>query len=188
MATRDRLLNIWRAMHNRCYNQNHKSYSHYGGRGICVEDVWHGKEGFQNFLRHMGECPAGGTIERNDSDGNYGPQNCRWATRTEQANNKRNNKFFEAFGKKQTLAMWAKEIGGTAHAIRLRIKHGMSVEEAVSKPIPDRPNSKLTLEQAREIRSIYPAKTAQKLSEQFGVCKKSILNVLHNKTFIEGVT
>jgi hypothetical protein len=181
----NRLLNIWRAMHNRCYNANHKSYLYYGGRGIAVDAAWHGKEGYQAFLRDMGECPEGGTIERVNNDANYGPLNCRWASREEQSNNKRNNKFYTAYGKTQTLAMWAKELGCTSHGIRLRIKHGMSLEEAVTKPIPERPNSKLTMDQAQAIRAGYPMLSAQKLATQYGVCKKSVLNILHNRTFVE---
>ena len=184
----NRLLNIWRAMHNRCYNQNQKSYAYYGARGIVVDAVWHGKAGYETFLRDMGDCLEGGTLERIDGNSNYSPTNCRWASRTEQANNKRNNKFYTAHGKTQTLAMWAKELGCTSHAIRLRIKHGMSVEDAVSKAVPERPNSKLTMEQAQAIRAGYPMLSAQKLANQFGVCKKSVLNILHNKTFAEGVT
>ena len=184
----NRLLNVWRAMHNRCYNTNHKSYANYGGKGIVVDQSWHGKQGYEAFLRDMGDCPEGGTIERIDGKGNYSPTNCKWASRVEQANNKSNNKFYTAHGKTQTLAMWANEIGCTSHAIRLRIKHGMSVEEAVSKPVPERPNSKLTMDQARTIRAGYPMLSAQKLATQYGVCKKSVLNILHNKTFVEGVT
>lgn len=184
----NRFLNIWRAMHNRCYNQNQKSYAYYGARGIVVDQIWHGKDGYQAFLRDMGPCPEGGTIERIDSNGNYGPSNCRWASMVEQANNKSNNKFYTAHGKTQTLAIWAKELGCTSHAIRLRIKHGMSVEEAVSKPVPERPNSKLTMVQAQAIRAGYPMLSAQKLAAQFGVSKKSVLNILHNKTFAEGLT
>ena len=184
----NRFLNIWRAMHNRCYNANHKSYVNYGGRGIAVDAAWHGKAGYEAFLRDMGPCPEGGMIERVDNDGNYGPANCRWASRIEQSNNKRNNKFYTAHGKTQTLAMWAKELGCTSHAIRLRIKNGMSLEEAVTKPVPERPNSKLTMEQAQEIRAGYPMLSAQKLATQFGVCKKSVLNILHNKTFAESMT
>jgi len=183
----NRLLNIWRSMHNRCYNANQTSYVNYGGRGIAVDAAWHGKEGYQAFLRDMGERPEGATIERVNNDANYGPLNCRWASREEQSNNKRNNKFYTVHGKTQTLAMWAKELGCTSNAIRLRIKYGMSLEEAVSKPIPERPNSKLTMDQAQAIRAGYPMLSAQKLAAQYGVCKKSVLNILHNRTFVEEI-
>ena len=92
------LLSTWRAMHNRCYNSNQKDFRHYGGRGIAVDPRWHGKAGFEAFVRDMGPRPIGSSIERNDNEGNYGPDNCRWASQLEQAKNKRNNRWITANG------------------------------------------------------------------------------------------
>lgn len=184
MSNKD-FLSIWRAMHNRCYNRNQKSYPNYGGRGIFVDARWHGKEGFKAFLADMGERPLGASIDRIDNEGPYSPENCRWATKNDQAKNKRNNRWITANGETKHLAEWARSLGCHAATLLARIQAGMSEEEAVTKPVSERPNAKLTMEDAKYIRNIYPIKTAQTLADELNVSKKTILNVLHNKNFKE---
>lgn len=81
---------VWAGMFQRCYNQNRRSFKHYGGRGITVCRRWFD---FENFLADMGEKPKGLTLDRYpDNDGPYAPENCRWATYKQQAQNKRGKK------------------------------------------------------------------------------------------------
>lgn len=103
---------IWKSMLMRCYNPNVKGYNHYGGRGIKVCERWSGELGFENFVNDMGERPTPEhTLDRIDYNGDYEPCNCRWATPTEQANNKTDNVYITVGDKQITAKQFCKMLG-----------------------------------------------------------------------------
>lgn len=83
-------------MRDRCYNPHNPSYPRYGGRGIKVCDRW--LESYDNFENDVGERPEGTTLDRVDNDGDYTPENCRWATRVQQGNNTRRSYIYSVDG------------------------------------------------------------------------------------------
>lgn len=118
-------------MMKRSYNKESDQYRNYGGRGIRVCFRWHK---LKDFLKDVGKRPAGMTLERKNNDGNYCPSNCKWATRLEQGNNKRTNRILEFNGKKQSVAMWARELSIPSGRIFSRLKSGWTVTAALGSP------------------------------------------------------
>ena len=115
-----KLFAAWCSIRNRCYNKNVQSYPLYGGRGIKVCKQW--RKSFITFAEHVGEPPSiKHSIERIDNNGHYEPGNVRWATKEEQANNKRNNHVLTFNGKSQTIAQWSKVTGFPSYVIWFRI-------------------------------------------------------------------
>lgn len=98
--------NSWQNMIARCTNPNANEYNNYGGRGIAVCNEW---MDFSRFLRDMGEKPKGCSIERKNNNKGYNPENCIWASKKEQANNRRSNILIQINGAKYTVAQFAEK-------------------------------------------------------------------------------
>lgn len=97
---------IWNDMIRRCTDPNHTRWANYGGRGITVCDRW---RVFENFYADMGDRPRGRSLDRRDNDGPYSPGNCRWATASEQAKNRRDAAYSGLTHDEQTGQFRAKE-------------------------------------------------------------------------------
>ena len=124
----------WDGMKQRCFNPNHKSYSDYGGRGITVCDRW--QNSFETFLADMGVKPTSKhSLDRINNDGDYSPDNCRWATKAEQQNNRTNNHLITINNETWTMAQWEKKMGYEENVIRQRLKYGWSEYRAVMTPV-----------------------------------------------------
>lgn len=119
----------WQGMKSRCYNPNNKHFKNYGGRGIKVCDRW--MQDYQAFETDMGPRPAGFTLDRIDNDGDYTPNNCRWADRRTQQRNLRKTKFVEIDGKRYKAVELADVAGVKMEAIVSRVSRGMSYEDVV---------------------------------------------------------
>lgn len=125
--SKTRVYSIYYGMLHRCYNERLREFKNYGGRGIKVCDRWLGEHGFENFLIDMGDRPSPKhSIDRIDVNGDYCPENCRWVTTKEQANNTRSNAYYTFNGKTQTLKQWCEELNFDYVLAKSRRKSGLS--------------------------------------------------------------
>lgn len=131
--SKTRIYTIWADMKDRCYNKNNSYYKHYGLRGIKVCDEW--KNSFEEFNKWAKENNYTDklTIDRIDVNGNYEPNNCRWATAKEQANNRRNSKKITLFGETKTAYEFEKIYGIKAYLLYSRYKKGYSDKDIIYK-------------------------------------------------------
>lgn len=120
----------YRSMMERCYRKTAKNYKFYGGRGIEVCDEWHDPSIFGKWANESG-YKKGLWLDRIDTNGNYCPENCRWATAKEQGNNTRSCRKITYKGKTKTMRGWEEEMGLSKGVIYWRLKHGWSEKEAI---------------------------------------------------------
>lgn len=126
----------WSHFKGRCLNPKDRSYPDYGGRGITVCERW---LSYENFLEDMGRRPsAKHTLDRVDNSGNYEPGNCRWATRKEQANNRRVAKTARwlthpVTGERRIFAEWVRVLGVPSSTLANRIARGWPLDRVLSR-------------------------------------------------------
>jgi hypothetical protein len=126
-------LRTWYDMRRRCYAVERADYKDYGGRGIKVCERW--LSSFECFYEDMGSKPSPAhSIDRIDNDGDYCPENCRWATSKEQAINRSNNRLLTHNGITKTLKEWSDDAGISFSAFWLRLARGWTMEQALLYP------------------------------------------------------
>lgn len=132
--TNTRIYNIWLAMKGRCNNPNNSAYKKYGGRGIKVCEEWNEFLSFYNWAINNG-YEKSLSIDRIDVNGNYEPNNCRWADSVTQGNNTRRNHYLTYNGETKTMSEWARIKNLDYSTLRSRInEYNWSVEKALETP------------------------------------------------------
>ena len=130
-----RIYHIWNAMKQRCSNPKTISYKYYGAKGVEVCQEW--QDSFQAFYDW---AMANGyaenlTIDRKDTNGDYCPQNCRWATNKEQQNNTSYNKLHTYNGETLTVMQWAEKTNMSANLLYKRLGRGWDIRKALTTKI-----------------------------------------------------
>lgn len=124
----------WRNMLDRCNLPTSQYYTRYGGRGIKVCERWHA---FENFLADMGKKPTPKhTIGRRDNDGHYCKENCTWESSSQQMRNTSATHWVTYHGKRMSLAEACERQGISRNVVDARLRRGLTVEQALTKPIP----------------------------------------------------
>lgn len=134
-----RAYNTWESMKDRCFNPNHKQWKHYGGRGITVCEEW--KNSFEAFHAYVGDPDPGMSLVRYpNNDGNYEPGNVRWASRRQQANNRRpqsNSMYVNVNGERLTISALSKRLGVKHSRLYYQLNSGWTLERILAQP-PDK--------------------------------------------------
>ena len=128
-ARKTRAYSIWHNMKTRCDNPNSRYFKDYGGRGIKICDRW---RDFSAFLEDLGQPPDGMTLDRIDNDRGYEPGNVRWASKKDQANNRRSSRVIEHGGERLTLQQWANRTGIKRATIAQRLDRGWPAAKALA--------------------------------------------------------
>lgn len=123
---------VWQSMKRRCYDPRTDSYKNYGARGISMYQKW--RRSFVSFYRWAmsNGYRQGLTIERRNNDGPYSPRNCRWATPSEQSNNRRNSVRKTLDGITMTATEWARRYGLPPTRVHQRLKYGWKLRKALT--------------------------------------------------------
>lgn len=130
--SRSRLYHIWNSMKQRCSNPHTISYKYYGAKGVAVCQEW--ENGFESFAEW---AMANGyaddlTIDRIDSNGDYCPSNCRWATPKTQQNNTSYNRLYSYAGETHNIMEWAEIIGISSNMLYKRLSRGWDIGRALT--------------------------------------------------------
>lgn len=180
----------WAAMKTRCNNKNQKDSSRYIERGITYCREW---ESFEAFYADMGERPKGMTLDRIDCDGDYTPENCRWASMKQQQQNKSTAVWIEYDGKRMVLSDWARYLEMPVETLRHRLTRTDDLQDAFYGDWSSRTahhgtsnvNAKLTPDDVITIRKRIASGEKQKdVAKSFGVHRDTIRRVTNGSGWV----
>lgn len=132
--SKTRLYKIWSRMIWRCERPNYKYFKDYGGRGIAVCSDWHNFKLFKEWANNNGYSEYL-SLDRIENDKGYSPDNCRWATAKQQANNRRNNVKVFYQGEERTIAEWADKFGFNYPRFYQALKRGQTIADCIEKEV-----------------------------------------------------
>ena len=174
---------VWYGMHSRCKNPKVRFWHCYGGRGIKVCKRW---DDFFVFVEDMGRRPPGTSLDRIDNDGDYTPENCRWATNIEQGRNRRTTNELQLWkGVRRSVKEISDMTGVPYITLRERLREGFTIRQAVAMK-PRRSNSKEIGKEKKSLNTIAAEAGIDRnsLSRAFRKnkdIKKAVKEVLKNK-------
>lgn len=128
-SNRNPAYRTWKAMKKRCLDAENEDY---GGRGITFCPAW---ADFDQFINDMGQRPEGMTLDRVDGDGPYCPENCRWQTPEQQANNRRSSRMLTHEGQTMSVTQWARHLGVSDQTLFYRLRAGWPVPRVLTAPL-----------------------------------------------------
>lgn len=120
--------NSWRSMISRCTNPNSANYKYYGGVGVTICEDWLNADAFGEWASNSGWF-KGATLDRIDNSKGYCPENCRWATKKDQAHNRRTTRLITYNGETHSVTEWAKILGVNRTLLLNRLCRGWSEQE-----------------------------------------------------------
>ena len=133
---KEKLYGIWKCMRQRCSDPNISRADSYVNKGIRVCEEWSDYTVFREWALSSG-YKEGLSIDRKDNDGNYCPENCRWATRKEQMNNTSTNRKLTFRGETKTLSEWADIVDISYDTLKRRVYYGWSTERILTTPVKE---------------------------------------------------
>lgn len=127
-------LKVWEGMVDRCTNPKNKDWKWYGGKGVTLCAEW--RDNPATFIAHIGPRPSPKhSVDRIDGTKGYEPGNVRWATMTEQARNRSNNRMVEVAGVSMCLVVAAETVGLPYTVVKNRLAKGWTEQRALSEPL-----------------------------------------------------
>lgn len=140
----------WASAKSRCFNPRHQQFPRYGARGISMCRSW--RASYEAFLRDMGRCPEGHSLDRVDVNGHYEPENCRWATTKQQNRNRTVTHWIEFSGERMALGELAERLGVPSNALHQALKFA-PLADVVARVENGRIRPKATWSRAQERRT-----------------------------------